>query len=54
MLGLTRFFQAHGVHELTLGFAYAGSAAGLWQRLGFEPAVVIANASVGVVRARSK
>jgi ribosomal protein S18 acetylase RimI-like enzyme len=54
ILELTNFFQAHGVHELTLGFAYGGSAAGLWQRLGFTPAVVIANGSVAEVRAHSK
>jgi ribosomal protein S18 acetylase RimI-like enzyme len=50
---LTEFFQTHGVQKLTVGFAYGGTAAGLWQRLGFTPAVVIANSDVDTVRTRS-
>jgi len=50
---LTDFFQAQGVQKLTLGFAHGGTAAGLWQRLGFIPSVVIANSDIDTVRARS-
>jgi GNAT superfamily N-acetyltransferase len=50
--GLTPFFELHGVSELTLGFAYAGSAAVVWQRLGFQPAVVIANATLDTLARR--
>jgi ribosomal protein S18 acetylase RimI-like enzyme len=51
---LTEFLQAHGVRKLTVGFAYGGTAAGLWLRLGFTPAVVIANSDIDTVRTRSK
>ncbi len=53
LVQLTEFFQAHGVKKLTVGFAYGGTAAGLWQRLGFTPAVVTANADVDLVKARN-
>lgn len=47
---LTEFFRTHGVQKLTVGFTYGGTAAELWQRLGFTPAVVIANADVDIGR----
>ena len=49
---LTEFFQVHGVQKLTVGFAHGGTAAEVWQHLGFTPAVVIANSDVATVRAR--
>jgi ribosomal protein S18 acetylase RimI-like enzyme len=51
---LTEFFQAQGVNELSVGFAHGGTAAELWQRLGFTPAVVIANGDVDTVRDRTR
>jgi ribosomal protein S18 acetylase RimI-like enzyme len=50
---LTEFFQVHGVQKLTVGFVYGGTAAELWQRLGFTPALVIANSDVATMRTRS-
>jgi predicted GNAT family acetyltransferase len=50
---LTEFFQMHGVQKLTVGFVYGGTAAKIWERLGFTPAVVIANGNVDTVRTRS-
>lgn len=50
MSGLTAFFEARGVNELTLGFVSGGSAAQVWQQLGFRPAVVIANASLETLK----
>jgi hypothetical protein len=42
------------VNELSVGFAHGGTAAELWQRLGFTPAVVIANGDVDTVRDRTR
>jgi ribosomal protein S18 acetylase RimI-like enzyme len=52
VLQLTEFFQDHGVQKLSVGFAHGGTAAGLWQRLGFTPTVVIANGDVDTLRTR--
>jgi ribosomal protein S18 acetylase RimI-like enzyme len=49
---LAEFFRIHGVHELTVGFVDGGAAAELWQRLGFTPAVIIANSNVDTLRTR--
>ena len=51
VLKLTEFFQDNGVQKLSVGFAYGGTAASLWQRLGFTPVVVIANSDVDTLRA---
>lgn len=51
---LTEFFQAHGVQKLTVGFAYGGTAEGLWLRLGFTPAVVLANGDIDAIRTRRR
>jgi ribosomal protein S18 acetylase RimI-like enzyme len=51
---LTEFFQAHGAEKVSVGFVYGGTAAVLWQRLGFTPAVVIANAELGAVTAKTR
>ena len=47
---LLKFFEARGVSELTLGFVSGGSAARVWQHLGFRPAVIIANASLEALK----
>jgi ribosomal protein S18 acetylase RimI-like enzyme len=49
---LTRFFEAHDVPELTVGFAHGGAASELWQHFGFQPAVVLSNGSLAAVKAR--
>jgi hypothetical protein len=49
-----RFFEARGVSELSLGFASGGSAASVWQGLGFAPAVVIANGTLDALRQRTR
>ncbi len=51
---LADFFHASGVEKLSVGFVHGGTAAALWQRLGFQPAVVVANSDVASVRARSR
>jgi ribosomal protein S18 acetylase RimI-like enzyme len=51
---LTAFFEARGVEKLSVGFTYGGTAAALWQRLGFSPSVIIANSTVATVKARSR
>jgi ribosomal protein S18 acetylase RimI-like enzyme len=52
MSELVAFFEARGVRELTLGFAAGGSAASVWQHLGFRPAAVIANAPLEELKGR--
>ena len=51
---LTGFFEARGIEQLSVGFTYGGTAAALWQRLGFSPSVIIANSTVARVRARTR
>lgn len=54
MRELVVFFGARGVSELSLGFASGGSAASVWQGLGFAPAVVIANGTLDALRQRTR
>lgn len=43
---LVEFFSQRGIEALSLGFVHGGAAGAVWQRLGFRPAVVLANATI--------
>lgn len=47
---LVPFFERHEVDHLQLGFIHGGAAGAVWQRLGFRPAVVLANGSLNELR----
>lgn len=49
VLTLAGFFQSQGVEKLSVGFVHGGAAAGLWQRLGFAPTVIVANSDIDTV-----
>ncbi len=43
---LVAFFRQREITDLTLGFVHGGAAGELWQRFGFRPVVVVANAKI--------